>query len=153
MYEHEWRSGDPSRPDVERWTTEETITGTVTTPEGLMVLREVKEQGSPTGKTNPIRVITPTGQLRELQQGKHAGLVAREREPYLVRGNCIYVIGDGWDSQRQQLRPSYLKYLAEVDVSPDFCFPLQMGREWGTNDIPWRVESPRDGVGSFLPPE
>jgi hypothetical protein len=153
VYEHEWRSGDPRRPDVDRWTTEETITGTVTTSEGLMVLREVKEQDKLTEKTNPILVITPTGQMRELQQGKHAGFIARERKPYLIHGNCIYVIEDGWDSQSQRLRPSYRKYLAEGAVSPDFCFPLQMGRKWGTKDIPWRVESPRNGVGSFLPRE
>lgn len=153
VYENEWRSGDPSRPDVERWTTEETITGTVATSEGLVVLREVREQGNPTGKTNTVRVITPNGQLRELQRGKHAGFVAREREPYLVHGNCIYVIGDGWDNQGQQLHPSYRKSLAEGVVSPNFCFPLQMGRKWGTDDIPWRVESARDRVGSFIAPE
>ena len=28
-----------------------------------------------------------------------------------------------------------------------------MGREWGNNDIPWRVEPARDNVGSFLPSE
>ena len=43
--------------------------------------------------------------------------------------------------------------MIEGTVSPDFCFPLQMGREWGNNDIPWRVEPARDNVGSFLPSE
>ena len=42
VYEHEWKSGDRNRPDVDRWTTEETITGRVTIPEGVVVLREVK---------------------------------------------------------------------------------------------------------------
>ena len=36
-------------------------------------------------------------------------------------------------------------------MSPDFCFPLQTGREWGNNDIPWRVEPAREGVKAFLP--
>jgi hypothetical protein len=63
------------------------------------------------------------------------------------------VISGGWDSQRRQLRPEYRKYLSEGVVSADFCFPLQTGREWGNNDIPWRVEPARDGVGSFLPGE
>ena len=132
VYEHESRSGDRNRPDVDRWTTEETITGWVTIPEGLVVLREVKQQ----------------------QQGNTHGayLITRNREPYLVHGNCVYVI-DGWDGQRRQLRQEYLKYLNEGAVSPDFCFPLQTGRAWGNNDIPWRVEPARQGVDSFLPAE
>ena len=28
-----------------------------------------------------------------------------------------------------------------------------MRREWGNNDIPWRVEPAREGVGAFLPAE
>jgi len=65
------------------------------------------------------------------------------------------VIGDGWDGQRQRLRPEYLNYLTNGAVSPDFCFPLQTGREWGDlkTDIPWRVEPTREGAGSFLPAE
>src|SRR5437016_12300744 len=132
-YEHEWKSGDRKRTEVDGWTAEETIAGWVTIPEGLVVLREVKQQ----------------------QQGNTHGayLITRNREPYLVHGNCVYVIDAGWDGQRQQLRPEYLKYLIEGTVSPDVCFPLQMGREWGNNDIPWRVEPARDNVGSFLPSE
>jgi hypothetical protein len=156
VYEHEWKSGDRTRPDVDRWTTEETITGWVTIPQGLVVLREVKQQGNATEQTVKNRVIPRNSQLREVQQQSitHPGyLVARDREPYLVNGNCIYVIADGWDGQGQQLRPSYREYLANGAVSPDFCFPLQMGRKWGNNDMPWRVESAREGVVSFLPTE
>jgi len=156
MYEHEWKSGDRNRPDVERWTTEETITGWVTIPEGLVVLREVKQQNNATEQTTTVRVIAPNGQVRYVQQKGNthgAYLITRDREPYLLHGNCVYVIGDGWDGQGQQLRPEYLKYLSEGAVSPDFCFPLQMGRAWGNNDIPWQVEPARQGVGSFLPAE
>jgi hypothetical protein len=63
------------------------------------------------------------------------------------------VIGGSWDGQRQQLLPDYRKALSDGAVSPDFCFPLQPGREWGNNDIPWRVEPARAGVESFLPAE
>ena len=35
VYEYEWKSGDRNRPNVDRWTSEETITGWVTIPEGL----------------------------------------------------------------------------------------------------------------------
>ncbi len=38
-----WKSGDINQPNVDRWTSEETITRWVTIPEGLIVLREVKE--------------------------------------------------------------------------------------------------------------
>jgi hypothetical protein len=43
VYEHEWKSGDRNRPDVDRWTTQEAITGWVTIPEGVVVLREVTQ--------------------------------------------------------------------------------------------------------------
>jgi hypothetical protein len=54
---------------------------------------------------------------------------------------------------KQELRPDYRKYLSEGSLSPDFCFPLQIGREWGNNDRGWHVEPARDGLGSFLPAE
>ncbi len=134
VYEHESKSGDRNQPKVDRWTSEETITGWVTIPEGVVVLREVKEHGLSTEHAS-------------------AYLVRRDHEPYLIHGNCVYLVSGGWDSQRQQLRPDYQKYLIEGAVSPDFCFPLQMGREWGNNDIPWRVQPARDNVESFLPSE
>ena len=153
VYEHESKSGDRNRPDVDRWTTEESITGWVTIPEGLVVLRDVKESGNPNEQTITVRVIGPNGQVRNAQQpGLNRG-VHSDREPYLVHGNCIYGMAGGWDSQAQQLRPEFRKYLSEGAVSPRLCFPLQMGREWGNNDIPWRVELAREGVGSFLPAE
>jgi len=153
VYEHESKSGDRNRPEVNRWTTEERITGRVTIPEGLVVLREVKQLPNASDQTTTVRAIAPNGELRYVQQpGYNRGVLgARDREPYLVHGNCVYVIGGGWDGQRQELRQEYRKYLSDGTVSPDFCFPLQLGREWGNNDIPWRVELARDGVGSFLP--
>jgi len=157
VYEHESKSGDRNRPDVDRWTTEQTITGWVTLPEGLVVLREVKQLASASDQSTTVRAIAPNGQLRFVRQPDYnrGVLTARDREPYLVRGNCVYVIGDGWDGQRQRLRPEYLNYLTNGAVSPDFCFPLQTGREWGDlkTDIPWRVEPTRESAGSFLPAE
>jgi hypothetical protein len=153
IYEHEWKSGDRNRPDVDRWTSEETITGWVTIPEGVVVLREVKEQGSSTGQSVPRKVIAPNGQV-EVPRVAHPGyLVARDREPYLVHGNCVYVIGEGWDGQNQRLRPSYQEYLAKDALSADFCFPLQRGRRWGNGDVPWSVEPARAAMASFPPAE
>ena len=138
MYGHEWKSGDRRRPDIDRWTTEERITGWVTIPEGLVVLREVKLQ--------------PGSYVRQRGNRHNGDLVTRDREPYLVRGNCLYVV-DGWNGDKQELRPEYRKYLSEGVVSPEFCFPLQTGAEWGNNDIPWKVEPAREEVNSLLPPE
>jgi hypothetical protein len=153
VYEHEWKSGDRNRPQVDRWITEETITGWVTIPEGVVVLREVREQGSTTVPAITKQSIAPNGELRFVRGNIRAYLTTRDREPYLIHENCIYVIFAGWDAQRQELRPEYRKYLSEHALSADFCFPLQIGHEWGNPDVPWRVESARDGAGSFLRPE
>lgn len=155
IYEHEWKSGDRNRPVVDRWTTEEVITARVTIPEGIVVLRAVKQQGKPDEKTISVPIIGPNGELRRVQQPAHNRGVqsSREGEPYLVRENCIYRIGGGWDSPKQELRPLYRTYVTDAKLSPDFCFPLQMSSSWGTNDISWRVEQAREGVGSFLQAE
>jgi hypothetical protein len=148
VYEHEWKSGDRNRPNVERWTTEEAITGLVKTPEGLLVLREVNRKSISTGRTITGRLLGLDGQLHGVEQQDR-----RQSDAYLIQRNCVYAVVDGFDVQNRQLRASYKKYLAEGAVSPDFCFPLEIGRTWGHNDIPWRVEPARNGEGSFLLPE
>jgi hypothetical protein len=131
-YEHEWKSGDQRQPKVERWITEESVTGSITIPEGTVVLREV----------------------HELQHGSAGGyVVMRQREPYLVRESCVYVIDNGFDNQTLQLHPTYRKNLAEGFLSPDFCFPLERGRTWGNADILWRVEPTSTGARTFLAPQ
>ena len=110
----------------------ETITGQVTIPEGLVVLREASKLAS--ALTSP-----------------QSALDARDREPYLVAGNCVYVMDGGWDSLKQQLRPEYRRYLRNGALSPDFCFPMQRGSRWGNNDVPWRVEPARQAVAAMLP--
>ena len=153
VYEHEAKSGDRNRPDVDRWRTEQTITGWVTIPEGVVVQREVKQLGSSPQRTE--RVIEGDGRVGFVQEPDYNRKIRtdRDRQPYLVRGNCLYVISGGWNTQTQQLRPEYRKYLIEGTVSPDFCFPLRVGQKWGNLDIPWRVEPAHDNVGSFLPSE
>ena len=153
VYEHEYKSGDRNRPEVDRWTTEEVVTGTVPIPEGLVVLRAVKPLETSNRRIVAERLTLPNGELRELQRAGDAHpsyLVTRDRQPYLVRDNCLYRIAGGWDPQKQELRPSYRTCLAEGTLSPDFCFPLEMGRAWGNNDISWRIEPARTGVDSFL---
>jgi hypothetical protein len=53
IYEHEWKSGDRNRPDVDHWTSEETITGLVNIPEGIVVLREVRHSPESGGAARP----------------------------------------------------------------------------------------------------
>jgi hypothetical protein len=147
-YEHEWRSGDRRRPNVERWTTEESITGWVTIPEGLVVLRAVQQQSEDSGRMVTHRVLGLDGRLRE---GSY--VVAHDREPYLLRASCVYVLDNGFDGQSDQLRPNYRKDLADGAISPEFCFPLEAGRHWGNTDIPWRVEPIGEGAGALSPAE
>jgi hypothetical protein len=155
VYAHEWKSGDRNHPDIDRWTSEERITGWLRIPEGIVVLRGANQRIDPNQQTRTHRVISPKGEARyEQDQGSsHAHLITRAKDPYLVHLNCIYTLSDGWDAQRKDLRPEYRRYLNEASVSPDFCFPLQIGREWGNNDIPWRVEPAREGSHTFLPAE
>lgn len=150
-YEHEWKSRNRDQPDVDRWTTQETVTGWVKIPDGLVVLRDVKEPGNSTRQRDRTQVVAPNGG-HEVQLSAHRGfLISRDRQPYLVHGNCVYVIGNGWDRENQSLRRKYQEYLANHVLSPDFCFPLQMGRRWGNNDVAWAVEPAGAGVASFLP--
>lgn len=155
VYAHESKSGDRNRPTIDRWTTEETITGWVTIPEGTVVLREVKEQNNAPAQPGTALTIATNGQLRQVpqQSTNHSAYLFREREPYLVHGNCIYAMGTGWESKTQQLLPQFRLYLSDGSWSPDFCFPLQPGSAWGNNDIPWRVEPARADVGSLPPTE
>ncbi len=155
VYEYEWKSGDRNRPNVDRWTSQETITGWITIPEGVVVLREVKNHENSTDQIRTERVIGPNGESRFVQEPSYnrGVLTRRDGAPYLVHGNCIYDISGGWDAQKQELRPDYRKYLSEGSLSPDFCFPFQVGGEWGNADRSWRIESTRDNVGSFLPSE
>ena len=155
VYEYESKSGDRNHPDIDRWTSEETITGWVTVPEGIVVLRDVKNHSNPTDQTRTERVIDGNGKLRFIQEPAYnrGVLTGRDGARYLIQGNCIYDISGGWDAQKQQLRPNYQKYLIEDTLSPDFCFPLQMRRAWGNSDTRSRVEPARGNVGAFLPSE
>jgi hypothetical protein len=153
VYEHEWKSGDRNHPEVDRWTTEETITGTITIPDGLVTLRAVKSLSEPARRSVTVRMAN--GQVREQASEAHGGyLGTRDEAPYLVRGSCVYVVaGGGWDGQNRQLRPEYRLDLLEGSISPDFCFPLKADQKWGNNDLPWRVEPASAGAASFLAAE
>ena len=96
-YEHEWKSGDRRRPKVEQWTTDERITEWVAVAEGLVVLHEMERHG--TSGEQPVRVLGLDGQTHAASGSDGAYVIAREREPYLVRGECVYVIDNGFDTR------------------------------------------------------
>jgi hypothetical protein len=151
VYDLESKSGDRQRPDVDRSTISVTIKRTVTIPEGLVVLRETTSRESQP-KVRAL-VISPSGQPRYTEVPAHAGgyLVGRDSAPYLLHDNCIYLISGGWDATNQSLSSEYREYLKRGSLPADFCFPLEPGRVWGNNDVPWSVEPARAGVGAFLP--
>jgi hypothetical protein len=153
-YEHEWKSGDRNRPDVDRWTSEETISGWANIPEGVVILRDALQRINPDAQSVTQRIVDLNGDVRLVRQsgsGNGARLAALAKYPYLIHGNCVYLISDGWDAQKQDLRAEYRNSLQEGSVAPELCFPLLTGREWGNTDIPWRVEPARPGV-STVPP-
>src|SRR5690242_574500 len=86
VYEYEWKSGNRNRPDVDRWTSEETITGWVTIPEGVVVLREVKNHENTTDQKRTERVIGPNGELRFVQEPSYnrGVLTGRDGARYLA---------------------------------------------------------------------
>jgi hypothetical protein len=138
IYDHESKSGDAQRPEVTRWTTDEAVTEAVTIPEGLIVLRQVKQQGESPGDY----------------------LTERDNAPYLVHKSCIYSLAggwgpkgqdDAWDNAAKTLILEYRQALESGEASPDLCFPLRTANQWGNNDIPWRVKGRGDGGSSFLP--
>jgi len=116
-----------------------------------VVLRDAKERVDPDEQSVTHRIIALNGSVRHVNQqsSSHGSyLVASARYPYLIRGNCIYLISDGWDSQKQDLRPEFRKYLSDGSVSPDFCFPWKLDANGGTaifhgeSNQPERVRKP-----------
>src|SRR4051812_6800438 len=86
IYEHEWKSGDRARPDIDRWTTEETIIGWVKVTEGLVILRDANQRTITRAGSVTHTIIGLNGEVRaEDTQGSSNGarLVAMAKYPYL----------------------------------------------------------------------
>ena len=100
IYDYEYRTGDPERPTVQRWTSEVTVTEHVRLPEGLVVLRKV------------VAPQVPPGQF--------------ELEHYLIHGNYVYAFGEIlWDRPTRSFSATFRDRLVSGDVVPDFFFPLR----------------------------
>jgi hypothetical protein len=113
IYDHETRDDTgqgPAALEIHRWKTEETIIGSWTIPEGILVGRHVRvTEGSP-------------------RRGYRVDL-----DPaYLIQGDCLYRLGTGnWEPSYRRLSPDFLTWLSVGEISADFCFPLVMHKTWG----------------------
>ncbi len=128
IYEHEDRDGSRDATNIRRWQTVETITGTLTTPDGLVVLRHVEVKGETTG-----------GWLETVYG----------RSNFLLRNDCLYFLNDQvWNEREQRLRPEFREQVLD---GPTFCFPLAAGKQYGKDSPPGWIPSrvvgtgPRDG--------
>ncbi len=112
IYRHETRDENGEgreHLDIHHWTTEETITGSWTMPEGTLAGRQVRVvEGSP----RPDYRVKPD-------------------PAFLIRGDCLYSDEVSWDPQNHRLNPDFLKRLTAGYFAPDFCFPLAVGKTWG----------------------
>jgi hypothetical protein len=121
-----------AHPDFERWTTEETIIGSVAFPEleGTLVTKRTKV-------------------LNDVQSADFPGIFPGKREPaeshLLIHGACIYRL-DGWDAPCALTSPTecqpafdhdnhinagYKREFLRGNVGADFCFPMRKGMTWG----------------------
>jgi hypothetical protein len=133
VYEKESLDGDMAKPDVERWTTEETITAATSFPElaGTLITKKTKVLAD---------TLTP-GFIPENDFAK--------REPgethFLIHQACLYKL-DGWDApcaqtgptecvpafdRNRRLNPAYRSEFLRGNVPADYCFPMTKGMTWG----------------------
>jgi hypothetical protein len=117
IYRHELRGVPRQHPRITRWRTVETITGTLTIPEGTLVQRDIAVHGD-----------RPAGWLQTVfGEGN-----------FLIRGGCLYFLdAQTWDEKNQSLRPEYRARLLAGDEPPEFCFPLSVGEKFGKDAPGW----------------
>jgi hypothetical protein len=123
IYEHETRddAGEGrAHLEIHRWKTEETIVGSWIISEGVLVGRRVQViEGSPP-----------------------EGYRVRPDPAYLIRGDCLYSDGVDWEPLDRRLTPAYRGGLIAGHISPDFCFPLVVGKTWGAPHwAEWRASA------------
>ena len=127
IYDHDDRNENGNgraHPVIERWRTEQTITGSWTIPEGTLIETRVE----------PLGTVPST-------------IHVQPNPAYLIRGNCLYESEVDWTPATHQLTDSFRQGLLAGEYSPDFCFPLMTGKTWGhegTRD--WKATEIRAGV-------
>jgi hypothetical protein len=133
-YEHEDRSGDRRHPVISRWITVTTVRGSVTIPEGKIILRDTK---------------FVNGQSHGSWIGEHGSF------HYLLRGECLYFLNPPeWDEDAKRLTPEFRDLVVRGMAAPDLCFPLAPGKHWRGNADQcgeWFVEGRQQQPGAFVP--
>ncbi|HLG97785.1 MAG TPA: hypothetical protein VKX49_15835 [Bryobacteraceae bacterium] len=129
IYQHETRNDigqGAAHPQVHRWKTEETLFSSVALPEGTLIGKRIRVfDGTPPAQYAP-----------------------RAADAYLLHNDCIYTNNVDWFPLRHQLAPEFSKLLSDGTVSPDFCFPLEVGKTWGAPHPaqPPATEAPSTGA-------
>ena len=129
IYSHFSQSGDPHKPIVKNWTTIETVIEHRQTPEGAVVVMGIEQRG----------------------EADDGWIAQRHQTNYLIRGDCVYALHEGWDMVKLDLTDDYRRQLGAGTAAPDFCFPLEAGQRWGDpHDWGWLVQGivPAGGAGT-----
>jgi hypothetical protein len=136
VYQKESLDGDMAHPDVERWTTKETIVSATKAPDllGTLVTKRIEVLSD---SLTPGYLSANNWAKRELPESH-----------FLIHRNCIYLL-DGIDAQgsacdfnvnssclkpldqNNHVRPEYRDDLLRGKIPADFCFPMQIGKTWG----------------------
>jgi hypothetical protein len=125
VYQKESLDGQMAHPDLERWTTEETIVSRVAAPDlGATLV------------TTRIKVLSDQYTAQFIPENDRAKRELPESHA-LIYQNCVYVL-DGNDAQGALcgrragacLRPNR-DDLVGGKIPPDYCFPMAIGSTWG----------------------
>lgn len=131
IYEHLSKTGDPNHPTLTTWTTIETVIEQRHIAEGMVAVMTVEQRGSSAG----------------------GWIAQRSQTNYLIHGDCVYALHEGWDSAKLDLTDEYRNQLTAGTAQPDFCFPLEAGKRWGNpQDWGWLVEGivPANRTGEVI---
>jgi len=119
IYSNFSKSGDPAKPTVRAWTTIDTVIEHRQIAEGTVVVMGVEQRGMSDG----------------------GWLAQRNQSNYLIRGECVYALHEGWDALKLDLTDDYRRQLSSGAAAPDFCFPIETGQRWGNpQDWGWIAE-------------
>lgn len=132
VYEHEVWGPSRDKATVTRWKTTEQIIGSVHVAEGTVILRQVNFEGQPDG----------------------SWLAGYGESHYLIRNSCLYFLNarEAWDEVQQQLRTQFRDNLLHGRISPNFCFPLEVGSKWGDSQAAFSWLVLRQGADAQLAP-
>jgi hypothetical protein len=136
VYAKEALDGRMDRPDVERWTTEETVIRTDHSAALDAVL-----------VTLGVKVLN-----HSLPPGGYSNMRERPETHLLVRHDCVWIV-DGANAGAAAYVDDPLhssRFRADFvngQVPPDYCFPIATGKEWGrvagtspAEEYIWRVD-------------